>query len=255
MTKKVSAIKILKKKYSQYDNERLKAFFVCKNVKIGDELVTDPQMKVNADFDAQLIFPKYVSRGGFKLEHALKEFKLNVNGLVMLDAGSSTGGFTDCLLQNGASMVHSVDVGYNQLSYSLRSNSNVVVHERQNIMGVEALLPEADAGTADLSFRSIKGAASHILSLCKEDWMVALIKPQFEVSRWQLDFNGVIEDEKLMLQILGQVWENLKNEKVNILDLVCSPIKGRKGNTEFLAHLSHSEGMSKDEMLEKVILR
>ncbi|MFA7108712.1 MAG: TlyA family RNA methyltransferase [Sphaerochaetaceae bacterium] len=254
MTKKISAIKVLQKKYSHYDNERLKAFFVCKNVIIGNELVTDPQMKVCEELDVQLVFPKFVSRGGFKLEHALKEFKLDVKGLVMLDAGSSTGGFTDCLLQHGASKVHSVDVGYNQLSYSLRSNSKVVVHERQNIMGVETLKPEADAGTADLSFRSIKGAAGHILGLCKEDWMVALIKPQFEVSRWQLDFNGVIEDEKLMLQILSQVWDNLKNENVNILNLVCSPIKGRKGNTEFLALLSHSQGIKKEEMLEKAIL-
>ncbi|MFA7109642.1 MAG: SAM-dependent methyltransferase, partial [Sphaerochaetaceae bacterium] len=90
MTKKVSALKLLKNNYSQYDNERLKAFFVCKNVRIGDELVTDFQMKFNEDSVAQLVFPRFVSRGGFKLEHALKEFKLNVNGLVMLDAGSST---------------------------------------------------------------------------------------------------------------------------------------------------------------------
>jgi 23S rRNA (cytidine1920-2'-O)/16S rRNA (cytidine1409-2'-O)-methyltransferase len=190
-----------------------------------------------------VIFPKYVSRGGFKLEKALKEFGLDVTGLVMLDAGSSTGGFTDCLLQNGASAVHSVDVGFNLLDYKIRNDARVVVHERQNIMILEKqdIVPAAQAAVADLSFRSIKGAASHILDLVGHTWMVALIKPQFEVPRWQENFFGVIEDPALMRSTLEGVYENLTSDGIGILHATVSPIKGHKGNTEFLALLRNAD--------------
>ena len=156
----------------------------------------------------EISFPKYVSRGGFKLEKALSEFGMDVTGLVMLDAGSSTGGFTDCLLQNGAKAVHSVDVGFNLLDFKIRNDSRVVVHEKQNIMTLtkEALVPAPQAAVADLSFRSIKGAASHILDLVGDTWLIALIKPQFEVPKWQENFFGVVDDPDLMRQTLTNVY-------------------------------------------------
>ncbi len=113
---------------------------------------------------------------------------------MILDAGSSTGGFSDCLLQNGAKAVHCVDVGYNQLDYSLRVKENVYVHEKQNIMNLDSLDPKPQGSVCDLSFRSISGAASHILKLCDNSFLICLIKPQFEVPRWKVDFTGVVDD-------------------------------------------------------------
>ena len=177
----------------------------------------------------------------------------------MLDAGSSTGGFTDCLLQNGAKAVHSVDVGFNLLDFKIRNDSRVVVHEKQNIMTLakEDLVPAPRAAVADLSFRSIKGAASHILDLVGDTWLIALIKPQFEVPKWQENFFGVIEDPDLMKQTLTNVYENLQQDGVGILRATVSPIKGHKGNTEFLALLEKkSEGkdyLSCEEFLKAVL--
>lgn len=257
LAKTCTAIALLRKFYPEYDSDRLQAFFACKNVFIDDVLVTQPQLKVSTEAFATISLEtsKYVSRGGLKLEKALKDFAIDVKDLVMLDAGSSTGGFTDCLLQSGAKCVHSVDVGYNQLDFSLRKNPKVVVHERQNIMTLESLDPQADAAVADLSFRSISGAASHILSLVKQKWVVALIKPQFEMPKWEAlnsDFDGIVKEE-LLLSIMLRVRECLLKEDTGIYKLTLSPIKGHKGNVEFLALLKPEEGMSEDEMKQKVL--
>lgn len=125
----------------QYTKDQLTAFIACRNVYADGELSTDPRQLFAEECTLSLSFEQYVSRGGYKLEHALDQFGLSVDGLVMLDAGSSTGGFTDCLLQRGARLVHSVDVGYNQLDWRLRTDERVRVLEKQNIMTLETLDP------------------------------------------------------------------------------------------------------------------
>lgn len=244
-------LQVLAEQYPEYDKDRLTAFVVCRNVLVNGELCTDPRAKVPQDGAIRFTFDRYVSRGGLKLERALDGWKLDVSNLVMLDAGSSTGGFTDCLLQHGAKLVHSVDVGFNQLDWKLRTDSRVQVHEKQNIMTLEQLEPPAQAAVCDLSFRSIKGAASHILSLCgEESWLVSLIKPQFEVPRWQENFSGVVEDAGLLEQVMAGVYQSLREDGVGVHGLLRSPITGRKGNTEFLALLDRRPGMDEAAYLQ-----
>lgn len=235
-----------------YTKDQLTAFIACRNVYANGELSTDPKQLFAEDSTLSLSFEKYVSRGGFKLEQALDAFGLSVEGLVMLDAGSSTGGFTDCLLQRGASLVHSVDVGYNQLDWRLRTDGRVHVHEKQNIMTLEGLDPPAEAAVCDLSFRSIGEAASHILSLCGDTWLVSLIKPQFEVPKNLENFTGVITDVGLLEEVMLTVYSFLAEEGVGFHGLVLSPITGHKGNSEFLALLKKGEGWDLPTFTERL---
>lgn len=248
---KVSVVQLLKTFDSTLDTDKAQALVVCKNVYVNGELCTDPKQMFDINSSVEVLFPKYVSRGGFKLEKALKEFDFNVEGAVVLDAGSSTGGFSDCLLQNGAKTVHCVDVGYNLLDFKVRNDSRTLVHEKCNIMAVESLEPRPDVAVADLSFRSIRGAASHLLDLTVKRLVIALIKPQFEVPRWQENFTGVIQDSELLKETLINVYEILAKENVGIKAATVSPIKGHKGNTEFLALLTdiNSESLSAEEFL------
>ena len=256
---KLNAVQLIRLKNPEMTKDQASALVSCRNVYVNGELCTDPKQTFSSDSTVEISFPKYVSRGGFKLEKALSEFGIDVTGLVMLDAGSSTGGFTDCLLQNGASCVHSVDVGFNLLDFKIRNDSRVVVHEKQNIMTLtkEALVPAPQAAVADLSFRSIKGAASHILDLVGDTWLIALIKPQFEVPKWQENFFGVVDDPDLMRQTLTNVYENLRQDGVGILRATVSPIRGHKGNTEFLALLEKKSAsgnyLSSEEFLKAVL--
>lgn len=248
---KLNAVQLLRLQNPDLTKDQASALVSCKNVYVNGELCTDPKQMFKPDSVIEIIYPKYVSRGGFKLEKALAEFGLDVNGLVMLDAGSSTGGFTDCLLQNGAKAVHSVDVGFNLLDFKIRSDSRVVVHEKQNIMTLErdSLDPKPEGAVADLSFRSINGAASHVLDLVGHTWMVALIKPQFEVPKWQENFFGVIEDPELLRTTLSNVYDTLDSDGIGIYQATSSPIRGHKGNREFLALLKDGHCMDKEQFL------
>lgn len=249
---KLSLLELLSRQYPGYGREQLKAFVDCRQVSIEGETCTDARSVYPSGSTVDLHIPKYVSRGGLKLEHALAAWHLDVNGLIMLDAGSSTGGFTDCLLQNGAKAVHAVDVGYNQLDYKLRTDDRVIVHERQNIMLVESLDPRPDAAVADLSFRSITGAARHILSLTRNGWLVSLVKPQFEVPKGYDEFSGVVDDRDLLHRILTDVISSLRQEGLGLYGLEESPIQGKKGNREFLALLRFDGGMTVSEIAQRI---
>ena len=209
--------------------------------KAGDKFPEDEQFIIKDDGQ------KYVSRGGYKLEAALDAFDIDVTDKVMLDAGSSTGGFTDCLLQHGAKNVHSVDVGYNQLDWKMRTDERVIVHEKQNIMNLKELDPPASGAVCDLSFRSISGAASHVLDLSGNNFLLCLIKPQFEIPRWQQDFSGVVKSKELLKDIMMHVYEILSEDNIGIQGLILSPIKGRKGNTEFLSYLTPQKGLNEED--------
>jgi 23S rRNA (cytidine1920-2'-O)/16S rRNA (cytidine1409-2'-O)-methyltransferase len=231
------------------DRERLLSLVLCGDVRVDGERVRDPRRSVSRDAVVQIagrdvqsdgdasaadrLERRYVGRGGLKLEHALATWTLPVEGRVLLDAGSSTGGFTDCLLQHGARIVHAVDVGYNQLDYRLRVDERVIVHERTNIMHVDALDPPPRGAVADLSFRSLRGVASRILRLVGGTWAVLLVKPQFEWQAPPPEFDGTVPDE-LSDAILEETIDALIGEGIVVAGVEESPIRGRKGNREFL---------------------
>ncbi|MFW5789494.1 MAG: TlyA family RNA methyltransferase [Spirochaetota bacterium] len=213
--------------------EELLSLVLCGDVRVDRARIRDPQERVRADAAVSIERDRYVGRGGLKLEYALAAWHLPVRGRVFLDAGASTGGFTDCLLQHGARAVHAVDVGHNQLDYRLRTDDRVIVHERTNIMHVEVLEPPPHAAVADLSFRSLRGAARSVVDLTTERYAVLLVKPQFEWSDPPAGFSGTVPAEAIGM-ILSQTLTDLVDERLALYALEESPITGRSGNREFL---------------------
>lgn len=180
----------------------------------------------------------YVSRGGLKLEAALRGFNVSVNGLVCLDVGASTGGFTDCLLQHGAKRVYAVDVGYGQLAWKLRQDSRVIAIERTNIRYMEALPELVDLVTIDASFISLKIVVPCVLKFMKKQAKIlALIKPQFEVGKGNVGKGGVVRDALLHLQVIDELTEFFAKLNLCCQAVIPSPIEGPKGNKEFMAYL------------------
>ena len=183
----------------------------------------------------------YVSRGGFKLEKALKVFDIAVNGFHCVDIGASTGGFTDCLLQNGAEKVYSVDVGYGQLDYKLRQDPRVVCMEKVNFRYMqEGDIPEKlDFACADVSFISLKHMFPVVTKMLKDDGQIAcLVKPQFESSKEQVGKNGIIHDPVVHKEVIQKVIGYALDNNLYPINLSFSPVTGAKGNIEFLLHLS-----------------
>ena len=197
---------------------------------------------------------KYVSRGGEKLESVWDALNLSAAGKIFIDAGCSTGGFTDFLLRRGAERVYAVDVGYNQLDFSLRSNPRVTVMERTNVMTLKPsdFDVHPDGVLADLSFRSIKGAASHLLDLVKEEWILALIKPQFEWRNPNPEFRGVIEDMKILSGILPALCRDLQEEGSYVQTLMDSRLRGRKGNREIFFLLSRRKTLTMTQIESRI---
>ncbi|BEP29001.1 TlyA family RNA methyltransferase [Helicovermis profundi] len=183
----------------------------------------------------------YVSRGGLKIEKAINDFGLSINDKVCMDIGASTGGFTDCMLQNGARKVFSVDVGYGQLDWKLRNDSRVVNMERTNIRYVtnDTLGEKLDFVSIDVSFISLKLVLPVARKLLKESGdIIFLIKPQFEAGREKVKKNGVVRDIKVHKDVLLKVLTISNELGFNLKNLTYSPIKGPKGNIEFLAFCS-----------------
>ncbi len=228
-------LKELETRFPEYSRDALYSRVLCGEVTVNGEKILNPSIRIDSGSTIEIIEKRFVSRGGLKLEAALKNWNIEVEGKVFLDAGSSTGGFTDCLLQKGAVKVYSVDVGYNQLAWSLRNNSRVSVHEKCNIMHFEKPDPPPFAAVADLSFRSISGAASHILNLTSDKWLIALVKPQFEIDPVIYpDFNGVIKDSGILKKVMGNLLKKISSDNLYVEKTMLSPVKGRKGNREFL---------------------
>lgn len=177
----------------------------------------------------------YASRGGTKLASALLRLGLPVDGKCMIDAGSSTGGFTDCLLRHGARHVYAVDVGKNQLAWRLRQDPRVTVLEGTNVMDLEPdRLPfRPDGSVCDLSFRSIRGASTHLVGLVAERWLLALVKPQFEWREPAPGFRGVVKDGGETLSILTGLVADLGEAGLSVVAACGSGLPGRRGNREF----------------------
>ncbi len=186
----------------------------------------------------------YVSRGGLKLEKALRDFGVDPTGFVCSDSGASTGGFTDCLLQQGAKKVFAIDVGYGQLAWKIRSDPRVVVLERTNIRTVtpEILGEPLDLSVVDVSFISLKLVLPVIYELLKpEGQVLCLIKPQFEAGKDKVGKKGVVRDPAVHREVLEHFLEHAKQIGFRVKNLSFSPVKGPEGNIEFLAHLSKAE--------------
>ncbi len=193
----------------------------------------------------------YVSRGGLKLEKALRDFGVKPEGYVCSDSGASTGGFTDCLLQQGASKVFAIDVGYGQLDWKIRSDPRVVVMERTNVRYVtpEQLGEPLDLSVVDVSFISLKIVLPVIKTFLKpEGQVLCLIKPQFEAGKEKVGKKGVVRDAKIHKEVLDNFVANVTEIGFTILGMTFSPVKGPEGNIEFLAHLTlaDKEGITPD---------
>jgi len=198
----------------------------------------------------------YVSRGGLKLEKALRDFGVKPDGFVCSDSGASTGGFTDCLLQQGASKVFAIDVGYGQLDWKIRSDPRVVVMERTNIRYVtpEDLGEPLDLSVVDVSFISLKIVLPAIKQLLKPDGQVlCLIKPQFEAGREKVGKKGVVRDPQTHKEVLDNFVALAGELDFTILGLTFSPVKGPEGNIEFLGHLTLADKQGIQPDTEQVV--
>lgn len=182
----------------------------------------------------------YVSRGGLKLEAAIKHFNISLKDKIAMDVGSSTGGFTDCMLQNGAKKVYCIDVGYGQLAWKLRQDPRVVLIERMNIRYLEReRVPEdIDIVTIDVSFISLIKVVPNVLKFLKENGeIIALIKPQFEVGKGEVGKGGIVKDEAKRLKAVNRVRENLEALGLQTIGAMQSPTPGQKGNIEHLIYM------------------
>ena len=212
-------------------------------VLVDGEKITKPgtKLKPNVTIEVLAEEPKFVCRGGLKLEKALQFFEVDVRDKICLDSGLSTGGFTDCLLQQGAKKVYGVDVGYGQVHEKIRTDERVVVMERQNLRYLESLPDLVEVVTLDLSFISVLKVLPSVAKVSKPKGdLIVLIKPQFEARREQIGSKGVVRDTKVHEEVIHNVIEGAKTLGYEYINHTVSPIKGAKeGNTEFLGHFRY----------------
>ena len=198
----------------------------------------------------------YVSRGGLRLEKAMQVFPMRPDGKVCMDIGASTGGFTDCMLQNGASKVYAIDVGYGQFAWKLRNDERVVCLEKTNVRYVthEQVPDEGDFASIDVSFISLTKVLPAVLGVLGEKGqLVCLIKPQFEAGREKVGKKGVVRDSSVHREVIEMIVEYVRTQSLGILGLDFSPIKGPEGNIEYLIYLDKSQsGMHEDEVQARV---
>ena len=217
-------------------------------VRLGDEIVDKPGHIVDEECEIRVVdnIHPYSSRGGVKLEHALKEFNVSLIGKVAADLGASTGGFTDCLLQHGINKVFAVDVGYGQLDWKLQSDVRVVCIDRTNArdIGLDHFQEPMDLVVIDVSFISLKLIIPSAIKILKPDGeLIALVKPQFEVGKEEVENKGVIKDPQKHLNVLIELASFMKKQGWPLMNLAVSPITGQKGNREFLMHCLAGESL------------
>ncbi len=232
------------------------------NVKINDEYITKAgfQINPNKEYDIVVKSMPYVSRGGFKLKKALDTFNFDVKERVCLDAGASTGGFTDCLLQNGAGFVYAVDVGYGQLDWKIRSDKRVKTIEKTNLKNCtlkDIYNPEdeiANLLVSDLSFISLTKVLKNLKSLLNPEFheMICLIKPQFEAGKDKVEKGGVIKNPATHNEVISNIVEFAKSLNYRIKGLTYSSIKGPAGNIEYLIWLA-TDGEDSEYNISSII--
>lgn len=215
-----------------------------KELKAGRDVKTDDIVEVRGST------LKYVSRGGLKLEKAMQEFPINLTDCTCMDIGASTGGFTDCMLQNGAKKVYSIDVGYGQLAWKLRSDERVVNMERTNFRYVthEQIPEEIDFASVDVSFISLKIILPVMYELLKMNGeAVCLIKPQFEAGREKVGKKGVVRDVNVHTEVIENIVSFAASQKFKVSGLSFSPVKGPEGNIEYLVYLKKTDEITECE--------
>jgi 23S rRNA (cytidine1920-2'-O)/16S rRNA (cytidine1409-2'-O)-methyltransferase len=224
--------------------EKARSMIMAGEVQVNGHSITKPGTPVNPDASIALkVKPRFVSRGGEKLAHALSTFQVDVTGRICADVGASTGGFTDCLLQNGAAHIYAIDVGYGQLDYTLRQDRRVSVIERTNARYLESLTEKVNLVTIDASFISLK-----LLLPVVKGWLrpqadiIPLIKPQFEAGKKDVGKGGVVRDSQIHARILKDILGFAQDHGFQVAGLTPSPLKGPAGNTEFLAWLTYGPG-------------
>lgn len=241
--------------------EKAKKLVMAGVVLVDDERVDKPGTKIDVESDIRLKGGnplKYVSRGGLKLEKAIESFGIELKGKVALDIGASTGGFSDCMLQNGVDKVYAIDVGYGQLDWKIRSDERVVPMDRTNIRNVtkEDIGELADFVSIDVSFISLKLVLPVAKELTEDDAeIVALIKPQFEAGKDKVGKKGVVRDKKVHEEVVRSIYEFAKDIGLYFRGMTYSPVKGAEGNIEYLAYISKKEEgcIDIDLLLEKVV--
>lgn len=241
--------KLLVDKGLTSSRERAQSLILAAKVVVNGVVVTKAGHRVSAESLIELRGEElpFVSRGGLKLRHALEAFSVNVEDLVGMDVGASTGGFTDCLLQHGARRIYAVDVGYGQLAWELRQNQRVVVLERQNIRYLpREMVPEPiQIATIDTSFISLKLVIPAVLPfMASPSHLIALIKPQFEAGRKYVKKGGVVRDSQVHQRVCEEIEEFCKKLRLQVKGLTPSPILGPKGNLEFLICCSYGDAPS-----------
>lgn len=238
--------------------ELAKAYIMAGNVYVDGqkEDKAGTKVAVTAKLEVKGNQMKYVSRGGYKLEKAMDVFGIRLDGKICLDIGASTGGFTDCMLQNGASKVYAIDVGYGQFAWKLRNDERVVCLEKTNVRYVthEQVPDEGDFASIDVSFISLTKVLPAVLGVLGEKGqLVCLIKPQFEAGREKVGKKGVVRDSSVHREVIEMIVEYVRTQTLGILGLDFSPIKGPEGNIEYLIYLDKSQsGMHEDEVQARV---
>ncbi len=239
--------------------EKARAAVMSGDVYVNGQKEEKPGAGFSADADIEVRErTAFVSRGGLKLMKALDTFAISVEGLRILDGGASTGGFTDCLLRRGAAHVWAVDVGYGQLAWALRNDPRVTCMERFNIRSLTSKHLDsyfADMAVLDLSFISLSLVLPVVRQILHPDApMVCLVKPQFEAGREKVGKNGVVRDATVHLEVLQGFALSAANAGFGVKDITFSPIKGPKGNIEFLAHLTAGgEEVLSSEVLSRAV--
>jgi 23S rRNA (cytidine1920-2'-O)/16S rRNA (cytidine1409-2'-O)-methyltransferase len=242
VTRKERLDKLLVEKGMVQSRERARALIMEARVTVEGQTLEKPGTLVKMDALLQIQgedFP-YVSRGGLKLEAALKAFEVDPEGKVVIDVGASTGGFTDCALQQGAKKVYAIDVGYGQLAWKLQKDPRVINLERRNIRYLkrEEVPEEADLILVDTSFISIEKFLPHLIGFLKEEGdLLCLIKPQFEVGKGEVGKGGVVKDSKLHQKVVDRISKFGRGLGLTVLGIIESPLLGPKGNKEFFIHL------------------
>lgn len=242
---------LVKQGFAQ-SREKAKAIIMSGNVFVDGQR----EDKAGATFDEEKVeitvkgnSLKYVSRGGLKLEKAIDNFGVNVQNAVCMDIGASTGGFTDCMLQNGASKVYSVDVGHGQLAWKLRNDERVVCMEKTNFRYLtrEDIEDDLDFASVDVSFISLTKILLPARNLLKDQGrMVCLIKPQFEAGKEKVGKNGVVRDESVHVEVIEKIFDFIDILDFEYLALDYSPIKGPEGNIEYLIYIEKKPGLDNE---------
>lgn len=230
---------LISERMPNHSRQQVQSWIMQGKVRVDDQIVTKSGNATaeDAKIDVDVVEPKYVGRAGFKLEKALEYFSVNVADLIVLDAGLSTGGFTDCLLQHGAKKVYGVDVGYGQVHEKIRADSRVVVMERTNLRELADIGEKVDLVTLDLSFISLLKVMDAVCALLKDDGkLITLIKPQFEAGKHEVGRGGIVKDPAVHEAVIKNVTQSIVQRGFGFVGVVESPITGADGNKEFLAY-------------------